>query len=68
MFAWTVFSGLGGAFPQKNDLHWRNAILHDLLNYSWPVRYADGSALTYYLAFWQYQHGLQQHYSFMSVG
>jgi hypothetical protein len=54
MLAWTVFSGVGGAFPQKYDLHWRNAILHDLINYSWPVRYSDGfdSSLTYYLAFW----------------
>lgn len=54
MLAWTIFSGLGGAFPQKEDLHWRNAILHDLVNYSWPVRYADGfdSSLTYYIAFW----------------
>lgn len=52
MVAWTLLSGLGGAFPQKNDFHWRNAVLHDLLNYSWPVRYADDSALTYYLALW----------------
>lgn len=54
MLAWTVFSGLGGAFPQKADLNCRNAILHDLINYPWPVRYADGydSALTYYHAFW----------------
>ncbi len=54
MLAWTVFSGLGGAFPQKDDMHVRNAILHDLIDYSWPVRYADGldSSLTYYIAFW----------------
>lgn len=54
MLAWTVFSGLGGALPQKHDLHWRNAIFHDLIEYSWPVCYADGydSSLTYYIAFW----------------
>jgi hypothetical protein len=54
MIAWTIFSGIGGAFPQKSDLNIRNAILHDLINYSWPVRYADGfdSSLTYYIAFW----------------
>lgn len=52
MAAWVVFSGLGGAFPQKHDLHWRNAILHDLINYPWPVVYSDGSSLTYYIAFW----------------
>ena len=52
MTAWVVFSGLGGFFPQKFDLHWRNAILHDLINYPWPVVYSDGSSLTYYIAFW----------------
>ena len=54
MLAWVLISGVGGAFPQKPDLNWRNAILHDLINYSWPVRYADGmdSSLTYYFAFW----------------
>jgi len=54
MIAWAIFSGLGGAFPQKNDLNIRNAILHDLINYSWPVRYSDGydSSLAYYIAFW----------------
>ena len=54
MLLWTVVSGVGGAFPQKNDFHIRNAILHDLINYSWPVRYSDGydSSLTYYIAFW----------------
>lgn len=54
MLAWTVLSGLGGAFPQKNDMHWRNAIFHDLIDYSWPVHYMDGydSSLTYYIAFW----------------
>lgn len=54
MLVWTIISGIGGAFPQKSDLHIRNAILHDLINYPWPVRYADGydSSLTYYIAFW----------------
>lgn len=52
MSAWAVLSGLGGFFPQKPDLHWRNAILHDLINYPWPVVYSDGSSLTYYIAFW----------------
>jgi len=54
VLAWVLLSGVGGAFPQKADMHWRNAILHDLINYSWPVRYSDGfdSSLTYYIAFW----------------
>lgn len=54
VLAWVLFSGVGGAFPQKADMHWRNAILHDLINYQWPVSYKDGfdSSLTYYIAFW----------------
>ncbi len=54
VLGWVLISGVGGAFPQKDDMHWRNAILHDLINYQWPVRYADGfdSSLTYYIAFW----------------
>jgi hypothetical protein len=54
MIIWTLLSGIGGAFPQKNDFHIRNAIIHDLINYPWPVRYLDNydSALTYYIGFW----------------
>jgi hypothetical protein len=54
ILTWVLLTGVGGAFPQKDDMHWRNAILHDLINYQWPVRYADGfdSSLTYYIAFW----------------
>ena len=54
MLAWVLVSGIGGAFSQKNDLHWRNAIFHDLINYSWPVRYLDSmdSSIAYYFAFW----------------
>jgi len=54
VISWVLLSGVGGAFPQKPDLHWRNAILHDLINYPWPVRYTDGfdSSLTYYIGFW----------------
>jgi hypothetical protein len=52
--AWVLLSGVGGAFPQKEDMNWRNAIFHDLIHFSWPVRYTDGfdSSLTYYIAFW----------------
>ena len=50
---WTFFSGIGGCFYQNEDHYGRNAILHDLLNHSWPV-YFEGTpyALTYYLAYW----------------
>lgn len=46
---WVYTSGIGGFFPQRADWHWRNAILRDLINYSWPVQYPNnGSTLVYY--------------------
>lgn len=50
---WVFLSGLGGYFYQSNDHHWRNAVFHDLIDFSWPVYYAQtGSALVYYLVYW----------------
>lgn len=37
--AWVVLSGIGGFGYQNWDLNFRNAILHDLIDYSWPVYY-----------------------------
>jgi hypothetical protein len=43
---------------QNWDYHGRNAIFHDLVNYSWPVIYPNGGGLgqplimSYYLGFW----------------
>lgn len=37
--AWVVLSGIGGFGFQNWDLNFRNAILHDLVDYSWPVYY-----------------------------
>ena len=50
---WTFFSGIGGMFYQNEDHYGRNAILHDLLEHPWPVRF-EGTryALTYYIAYW----------------
>lgn len=50
---WTFLSGIGGMFYQNEDHYGRNAILHDLLNHTWPV-YFEGTAcaLTYYIAYW----------------
>ena len=45
---WVFLSGIGGYFYQNTDWHMRNAILHDLINYSLPVRYDNGTALVYY--------------------
>lgn len=50
---WAYLSGIGGRFTQSNDFHGRNAIMHDLLNHSWPVYFDnDQGALTYYIGFW----------------
>lgn len=52
MFVWGYGSGVGGFWPQKADWHWRNAILRDLTDYSWPVVYPDtGNALVYYISY-----------------
>ena len=50
---WTFLAGQGGYFFQNEDHYGRNAILHDLLNHAWPVRFEGTShALTYYLNYW----------------
>ena len=46
---WMAFCGQGGFFDQGMDWNGRNAQLADLVNYSWPVYYSDGSAFTYYI-------------------
>jgi hypothetical protein len=50
---WVAYSGMGGYFYQTNDNQIRNAILRDLIDYSWPVKYPEtGNTLVYYFAFW----------------
>lgn len=50
---WVFLSGIGGYFYQRWDWHGRNAVLHDLINYTWPVVYPEtGNALVYYFIFW----------------
>lgn len=49
--AWVYTSGVGGFWPQREDWHWRNAVLRDLIDYSWPVVYPNGSSLAYYFNF-----------------
>lgn len=50
--AWVILSGIGGYLPQKADWHWRNAILRDLINYSWPVVYPKTNmGLAYYFTY-----------------
>lgn len=46
---WVWQSGIGSLFYQNEDWHLRNAILQDLINFSFPVRYDNGSYLVYYM-------------------
>lgn len=57
LFAWLILSGIGGFAFQNADHNWRNAVLRDLINYPWPVRYrlsesSDTHLLAYYIGFW----------------
>lgn len=50
---WTWTTGLGGMYKQMWDHNFRNALLHDLIDNSWPVIWETGRgtiALDYYLA------------------
>lgn len=54
---WVFLSGVGGYAFQNWDHHWRNAVFHDLINYSWPVYYASTGKgpiqmLVYYMGYW----------------
>lgn len=47
------YCGYGRLTPQAGDWYKHNAVLYDLVNKSWPVRYFNGSEnsmLTYYIA------------------
>jgi len=55
--AWVLLSGVGGYAFQNWDHHWRNAVFHDLIDYSWPVCYAATGRgcvqmLVYYIGYW----------------
>lgn len=49
---WVYMSGIGGFVWQRADWHARNALMHDLIDNSWPVIFEDGGGLVYYLCFW----------------
>lgn len=50
---WVFLSGMGGYFFQRWDWHGRNAVLRDLIDYTWPVIYPEtGNALVYYFVYW----------------
>jgi hypothetical protein len=51
---WVWFAGVGGYTYQTLDHHARNATLHDLISYKWPVYYGidGGKGYVYYLLIW----------------
>lgn len=49
---WVYTSGVGGYWLQRADWQWRNALVNDLTNYSWPVIFPDtNTTLIYYFNF-----------------
>lgn len=54
---WVFFSGVGGYAFQNWDHNWRNAVLHDLILFDWPVFYSVPekgpiNMLVYYVGYW----------------
>lgn len=54
---WLLLSGIGGYAFQNWDHNWRNAVFHDLINFDFPVYYAQPESgpvkmLVYYVGFW----------------
>lgn len=54
---WLLLSGVGGYAFQNWDHNWRNVVLLDLMNFDWPVYYAQPESgpvkmLVYYVGFW----------------
>lgn len=59
-----IFSGSGGFMYQNWDYNARNAVLHDLIDYKWPVKYhysdtdliynivGENGQLSYYFSYW----------------
>lgn len=54
---WLLLSGIGGYAFQNWDHNWRNVVFRDLMNFDWPVYYAQPESgpvkmLVYYIGFW----------------
>ncbi len=54
---WLLLSGIGGYAFQNWDHNWRNVVLRDLMNFDWPVYYAQPKSgpikmLVYYVGYW----------------
>ena len=49
---YVAFSGNCGIGFGGYDIPWRDALLHDMIDFEWPVYYSTGAALCYYQVFW----------------
>lgn len=49
---WSFLGGMNGHWFQTTDWDCRNAVFRDLITHKWPVRYANGSAMVYYIGHW----------------
>lgn len=49
---YVAFSGNCGIGFGGYDIPWRNALLHDMIDFEWPIYYSTGYALCYYQVFW----------------
>ena len=46
---WCIISGIGGLYYQSlPDWNIKNALMHDLIEFNWPVTYDNGAKLVYY--------------------
>lgn len=52
---WISLSGVGGIGYQNGDYEKHNAIIHDLINFNWPIKYfidSKTTPLVYYLGYY----------------
>lgn len=54
IISFVIISGIGEIFPQSGDMkNGRNAMIRDLVNFSWPLIYPkNGYGFVYYFAHW----------------
>lgn len=63
LFLLNLLSGIGGFAFQNGDHNARNAVMHDLIDYDWPVKYnyhteqevsliGENGYMSYYFAYW----------------
>ncbi|PPS21854.1 hypothetical protein DJ52_08305, partial [Brachyspira murdochii] len=54
ILSFVIVLGIGELFPQSGDMrNGRNAVIRDLINFSWPIIYPEnGFGFVYYFAHW----------------